>query len=341
MLRQTCILLRSLLRVARRFSTTQITNSRVCVIGAAGNVCQPLSLLLKRDSRVTDLALYDIKLAAGVAMDILHVDTDSLVAGYDKIENIQKALYCADVVIIVAGHPRKKGMSDDALFKMNAGIIVEIMPKIAETCPKALIAMVTSPINSLVPLAAEILKTKNVYDPNHLFGVSTPHVVRTRYFMGDVLQVDPARVDVPVIGGCSKCTILPILSQCKPNFKLEDEHDALPIVKKVRNAEEEVAKAKGDRAAASLVIAHSVAKFTSSLLLGLSGLGDPIECSYVESVATECAFFATPLKLGKKGIDKNLGLPELSNFETDWMNELIPELKENIKKGVEFAKNKK
>ncbi|XP_054743476.1 malate dehydrogenase, mitochondrial-like [Anastrepha obliqua] len=340
MLRKTHILLASLSSIARQFSTTQMSKNRVCVIGAGGNVGQPLSLLLKRDSLVTSLALYDLKMVTGVALDIRHMDTNAQVEGHEKIENLPKALDCAEIVIIVAGHPSKKGVADDELLKKNASIIVELMPKIAEFCPTALIAVVTSPINSLVPLAAEILKTKDAYDPNRLFGVTTPSVVRTRYFMGDVLQIDPARVNVPVIGGNSKCTILPVITQCKPIYKYEDEDDVLPIVKKVREAEEEVAKAKGD-SAASLVIAHSIAKFTHSLLMGLGGVGEPIECSFVESFVTECEFFATPLRLGRKGIERNLGIPDLAKFEDDWLNELIPELKESIKKGMEYAKSKK
>lgn len=62
-------------------------------------------------------------------------------------------------MVIVAGQPHKKGMSDDDLLEKNANVIIQIMPHIAETCPKALIAIVTSPTNSIVPLAAEVLKT--------------------------------------------------------------------------------------------------------------------------------------------------------------------------------------
>ncbi len=39
--------------------------SKVTVLGAAGGIGQPLSLLLKLNPRVTELALYDIRLAPG------------------------------------------------------------------------------------------------------------------------------------------------------------------------------------------------------------------------------------------------------------------------------------
>ncbi|PON20025.1 malate dehydrogenase [Trichoderma gamsii] len=61
--------------------------SEVCLclgrLGAAGGIGQPLSLLLKLNTRVTELALYDIRGGPGVAADISHVNTKSLVKGYD------------------------------------------------------------------------------------------------------------------------------------------------------------------------------------------------------------------------------------------------------------------
>lgn len=44
-----------------------LQNSKVTVLGAAGGIGQPLSLLLKLNPRVTELALYDIRLAPGTA----------------------------------------------------------------------------------------------------------------------------------------------------------------------------------------------------------------------------------------------------------------------------------
>ena len=39
--------------------------SKVTVLGAAGGIGQPLSLLLKMNPRVSELALYDIRLGPG------------------------------------------------------------------------------------------------------------------------------------------------------------------------------------------------------------------------------------------------------------------------------------
>merc|ERR1719476_509987 len=50
-------------------------------------------------------------------------------------------------------------------------------------------------------------------------------------------------------------------------------------------------------------------------------------------------FFATPILLGPDGVEKNLGMGELSAFEAAKMEEVLPELHSNIAKGVEFANN--
>lgn len=44
---------------------------------------------------------------------------------------------------------------------------------------QAVINMISNPVNSTVPIAAEVLKQQNVYDKNKLFGVTTLDVVST------------------------------------------------------------------------------------------------------------------------------------------------------------------
>jgi malate dehydrogenase len=58
-------------------SSTQL--SKVAVLGAGGGIGQPLSLLLKLNPRVSELSLFDIRGAPGVAADVSHVNTKSTV----------------------------------------------------------------------------------------------------------------------------------------------------------------------------------------------------------------------------------------------------------------------
>merc|ERR1712002_1307635 len=60
--------------IARSFSTSSVDNVAVAVMGAAGGIGQPLSMLLKLNPAVSKLALYDIVHTVGVAADLSHID---------------------------------------------------------------------------------------------------------------------------------------------------------------------------------------------------------------------------------------------------------------------------
>ncbi|ALC47877.1 Mdh2 [Drosophila busckii] len=325
------------LQGVRSFSVSQQNNYRVTVCGASGGIGQPLSLLLKQNPLVTDLALYDIVHTPGVAADLSHIDTKSKTTGYMGADQLGDALKCSDVVVIPAGVPRKPGMTRDDLFNVNAGIIKDIANSIAKNCPKAMIAIITNPVNTCVPIAAEILKKAGVHDPKRLFGVSTLDVVRARAFIGHALGVDPQTVQIPVIGGHSGVTILPVLSQTQPQYK--GNQDAIEkLTVRIQEAGTEVVKAKAGAGSATLSMAYAGARFAGSLLKALNGDKNVVECSYVQSTVTEATYFATPLLLGKNGIQENMGLPKLNDYEKKLLEAAIPELKKNIQKGIDFAK---
>lgn len=80
------------------------------------------------------------------------------------------------------------------------------------------------------------------------------------------------------------------------------------------------------------------ARFAISLLRALNGESNVIECAYVLNDVAGTKYFATPLLLGKNGIEKNLGIGKLSDFEQELVNKAIPELKDNVAKGEQFVK---
>lgn len=107
--------------------------------------------------------------------------------------------------------------------------------------------MISNPVNSTVPIAAEVFKSRGVYDERKLFGVTTLDVVRAKTFYASkanvnvagiayihwqnstcylklvyipeyvllsiIVSVSFADVNVPVIGGHAGITILPLFSQ--------------------------------------------------------------------------------------------------------------------------------
>ncbi|XP_056631417.1 malate dehydrogenase, mitochondrial [Diorhabda carinulata] len=321
---------------ARNFSTSKQNNYKVAVCGASGGIGQPLSLLLKINPLVSQLSLYDLVHTPGVAADLSHIETIAKVKGFNGQENLKDALKDADVIIIPAGVPRKPGMTRDDLFNTNAGIVKALVECAAEVAPKALIGIITNPVNSAVPIACEVLKKAGKLDPRRVFGISTLDIVRANTFIAEAKGLNPKDVNVPVIGGHSGVTIIPLISRATPSVSFPpDQLQALTT--RIQEAGTEVVKAKAGAGSATLSMAYAGARFANSLLRGLKGEPNVIEASYVISDVTEASYFSTPLVLGKNGLEKNLGLGKLNDFEQELLKKALPELKKNIEAGIKFA----
>lgn len=311
---------------------------KVVVLGAAGGIGQPLALLMKLNPLVSKLALYDIAGTPGVAADVGHINSRAEVAGYMGEEQLGAALENADVVIIPAGVPRKPGMTRDDLFNINAGIVKSLCSAIAKYCPEAIVNMISNPVNSTVPIAAEIFKKAGTYNEKKLFGVTTLDVVRAKTFYAAKAGVPVEEVDVPVVGGHAGVTILPLFSQAtpKPNSVLSEEY-IKALTKRTQDGGTEVVEAKAGKGSATLSMAYAGAVFASSVLKGLNGEPNIVECSYVQSSVTELPFFASKVRLGEKGVEEVLGLGSLSEYEKQGLEGLKSELKSSIEKGIKFA----
>jgi malate dehydrogenase len=126
---------------------------------------------------------------------------------------LKDCLKGCDVVVIPAGVPRKPGMTRDDLFNTNATIVKNLATAVAENCPNAHTLVISNPVNSTVPIVAEIFKKWGVYNPRRLFGVTTLDVVRASRFVSEIKGTNPTKTNITVVGGHSGVTIIPLLSQ--------------------------------------------------------------------------------------------------------------------------------
>eukprot|EP00891_Asterochloris_glomerata_P000816 jgi/Astpho2/816/Aster-00670 len=323
---------------ARSYASAGAPERKVAVLGAAGGIGQPLGLLMKISPYVSELSLYDIAGTPGVATDISHINSRAKATGYAGDDQLAAALKDADLVIIPAGVPRKPGMTRDDLFKINASIVKTLITACGKHCPDALINMISNPVNSTVPIAAEVLKSQGVYDKRKLFGVTTLDVVRARTFYAEKKDLDVSQVDVPVVGGHAGLTILPLFSQATPLKDLgAEERDAL--TKRTQDGGTEVVQAKAGKGSATLSMAYAGALFADACLRGLNGESNIFDYTYVESEVTEVPYFASKVELGPDGVKEIHPLPkDLNEYEQEGIAKALPELASSIHKGIKFAK---
>jgi len=312
---------------------------------------KPLSLLLKLCPLVDELSLYDVVNTPGVAADLAHISTPAKVSGYlPENDGARKALQDADIIVIPAGVPRKPGMTRDDLFNINAGIVKGLVGVAADVAPDAFILVISNPVNSTVPISAEVLKFKGVFKPQRLFGVTTLDVVRSETFVAELTgKPDPQLLTIPVIGGHSGETIVPLVSKIKPSVTIaDDKYDAL--IKRIQYGGDEVVAAKNGTGSATLSMALAGYRFAEKLLKAIKGEKGLIEPSYVYLPGvpggdaifkkTGCEFFSVPIELGPNGAEKAVDVLEgITDKEKTLLEACVKGLKENIQKGVNFVKN--
>lgn len=201
-----------------------------------------------------------------------------------------------------------------------------------------MVAIISNPVNSTVPIFAEQMKVRGCYDPRKIFGVCTLDLVRANTFIAEAGNVDVQTISLPVIGGHAGASILPVISQTTPKVDLTQEQIEA-LTHRIQNGGTEVVQAKAGAGSATLSMAKAGAQFAISLIRAMNGEKGIVECAYVESDVTSCGWFSTPLELGVNGIEKNLGLPELNEYETGLLAAAILELQPSIDEGVDFVKN--
>jgi len=249
------------------------------------------------------------------------------------------ALTGADIVVVPAGVPRKPGMTRDDLFNVNASINKNIATAFAKHSPHAMALIISNPVNSMVPLWAETLTQQGVYNPAKLMGVTTLDIYRANTFASNVKG---QAVYTPVVGGHAGKTIVPLWSLASQKLDFQGEF-LDKITNRVMFGGDEVVQAKGGAGSATLSMASAGARFVESCLVALSGRTVSNEIAYVENKEAEAKFgtrfFASEIHMNAGGVLKAFPTWQRANeYETKLIAEMVPDLKGQIAKGIEFAK---
>lgn len=318
---------------------------KVCVVGGAGGIGQPLSMLMAMDPKVGELCVYDLTIAAvpaeGVAADLSHINAPAKVTPYafDKDDKaIDKAGECltgCHLVLVPAGMPRKPGQDRKDLLNINAGIAKNIVEACAKYCPDAVVALIVNPVNSVVPAMCEMWVKKGL-KASKIVGVTTLDCVRADKFVHEITGAPLSEISVPIIGGHAGTTILPLFSQDK-HAKTIDAAKIPDLDRKVQDAGTVVVAAKNGKGSATLSMGYAGARLGKAVLAGLAGETGIVECAYVKSNVTDLPYFASKVAFGKDGVEEVHPLGELSEYEKGRLEAMKPTLKEEIEAGLEYA----
>ena len=199
--------------------------------------------------------------------------------------------------------------------------------------------LIYTQVNSTVPIVAEIFKSKGVYNPKRLFGVTTLDVVRASRFVSEIKGSDPASENITVVGGHSGVTIVPLISQSGHTDITGEKLDKL--VNRIQFGGDEVVQAKDGAGSATLSMAMAGARFAESLLRAAQGEKGVVEPTFVDSPLYKdqgVDFFASNVELGADGVQQIHPVGKLNAHEEQLLQACLGDLKKNIQKGVDFVK---
>jgi L-lactate dehydrogenase len=159
------------------------------------------------------------------------------------------------LVIISAGVSQKSGESRLDLLKRNAGVFEEIIPRILEPAPDAVLIVATNPLDIMTYLAAHYAEAAGIPGSRILGSGTMLDTARFRSLLGDRLGVDPQHVHGYVVGEHGDSEVLTwslvtvgsmhLEEFCKHHDVPFDEKVKLDIDDRVRNAAYHIIDGKG------------------------------------------------------------------------------------------------
>ena len=171
---------------------------KIAVVGAGNVGATCAQRILERD--LADVALVDVVegLAQGKGLDLAEAAPleghDRKIAGSTDYRIIEGA----QVVVVTAGMARKPGMSREDLLEANARILQSIVPNVVTHAPKAILIIVTNPLDAMTYLAWRITS----WPTQRVLGMAgVLDSARLRYFVAEKLGVSVKEVQALVLGG--------------------------------------------------------------------------------------------------------------------------------------------
>ncbi|MBI3322506.1 MAG: malate dehydrogenase [Candidatus Omnitrophica bacterium] len=280
---------------------------KVAVIGAGNVGATCAQRVLERG--IADVALVDVVdgLAQGKALDLAEAAPleghDGRIAGSTSYEIIAGA----EVVVVTAGLVRKPGMSRSDLLEANAKIVRSIVPHVVTHAPKAVLIVVTNPLDIMTYCAWKLTG----WPSERVMGMAgVLDSARLRFFVAERLKVSVKDVDALVMGGHGDSMVpLPRCTTVSgvPVTELLPKAEVDQIMQRTRDGGAEVVKLL-KTGSAFYAPASSAADMVQAIL------GDeqrvlPTCVRLTGQYGLKDVFCGVPARLGARGVEQVVEVP--------------------------------
>jgi malate dehydrogenase len=208
----------------------------------------------------------------------------------------------SDIVIITAGIARKPGMSRDDLLNTNAGIVKQVSEQVKKTSPKAIVIVVSNPLDVMCYVAKEVTG----FPRERVLGMAgVLDTARYRGFLAEALDVSVRDIQAMVLGGHGD-TMVPLISYTSvsgiPVTQLMERAKLDAIVDRTRNGGAEIVKhlktgsAYYAPSAGAVQMAEAIVHNQRRIL--------PCAAWLDGEYGMKGLFLGVPCKLGRNGLEK-------------------------------------
>jgi malate dehydrogenase len=303
---------------------------KITVVGA-GNVGATAAQRLVDKELANQVVLVDIVegLPQGKGLDMYESTpvegTDVVVVGSNNYEESANS----DIVVITAGIARKPGMTREQLQDTNAGIVKTVTENVAAKSPKAILVVVSNPLDVMTYVAYKVSK----FERHRVIGMAgILDTARYRSFIAMELGVSVKDIQALVLGGHGD-SMVPLVRYTTiagvPISEFASQETIDKLVKRTRDGGIEIVNylktgsAYYAPSAAAVEMVEAIVKDQKRIL--------PCAAYLQGEYGLSDTFVGVPVKLGRKGIEKIIEVP-LTTEEKAALTKSANEVKANIAK---------
>lgn len=281
---------------------------KISVIGMGAVGTELVGLLLNLSEATEIVAVDKAREKSEAEMwDFAHTTAFTYAKNPDLVVGDYADTVDSDVVVITAGAQIQKGQSRDAIVRVNAVLIRQIIAEVERYSPRAVVIMVTNPVD----IIAHVALRYSSYPRTRL--ISTGTLIDSARFMrilSDHVKIDPKNIFGYVLGDHGSSCFIPwsICNVCGLDIDSYCELNQLPAIDKdevrqrVINAGFEIFNRKGNTnhgiAAGVFRIIRAIEANERSVL--------PVGIKLEGEFGLDDVVISVPCVIGRNGVDRIL-----------------------------------